>query len=459
MRIVFLGAAKTVTGSMFLLETASGNILVDCGFFQGLRQKSKEMNRNLPSKVFDADAMVLTHAHIDHSGSTPTLVKRGFDGPIFTTPATADLCQHMFRDSARIQQHDAEYLNKKHADDPDWEKIEPLYTERDAIAALKHMVTYHYWRPFEPLPGVRIVLHDAGHVLGSASVLIEAEGQQVLFSGDIGRRNMPILRDPEVPANVDYVVMESTYGDREHGAIESTREELAGIINETAARGGKIIIPSFALERTQEVVLGLNHLRQEGKIEAIPIYVDSPLATNLTHVFKNHPECFDEGALTFQEEYGDPFGFDTLTYTQSVQESIALNTTPGPMVIVSASGMCEAGRIVHHLRNNIEQPQNTIVIVGFQAQHTLGRRLVERRDQVKIFGVPRDLRARVEVLNGFSAHAGRKSLIEFAKLAGPDTKKVFLVHGEEKSQESLAEALRKRNMNVEIPDRGQIETL
>lgn len=459
MRIVFLGAAKTVTGSMFLLETDSGNILVDCGFFQGRRQKSKELNRNLPSKVFDADAMVLTHAHIDHSGSTPTLVKRGYDGPIFTTPATADLCQHMFRDSARIQQHDAEYLNKKHGDDPEWEKIEPLYTEPDAIAALKQMVTYHYWRPFEPLPGVRVVLHDAGHVLGSASVLIEAEGQQVLFSGDIGRRNMPILRDPEVPANVDYVVMESTYGDREHGAIESTRDELARIINETAARGGKVIIPSFALERTQEVVLGLNHLRQEGKIEAIPIYVDSPLATNLTHVFKHHPECFDEGALSFQEEHGDPFGFDTLTYTQSVQDSIALNSTPGPMVIISASGMCEAGRIVHHLRNNIEKPENSIVIVGFQAQHTLGRRLVERREQVKIFGVPRDLRARVEVLSGFSAHAGRKSLIEFAKLAGPDTKKVFLVHGEEKSQESLAEALRKRNMNVEIPDRGQIETL
>ncbi len=459
MRIVFLGAAKTVTGSMFLLETDSGNVLVDCGFFQGRRQKSKELNRDLPSKVFDADLMVLTHAHIDHSGSTPTLVKRGFKGPIYTTPATADLCQHMFRDSARIQQHDAEYLNRKNSDDPDWEKLEPLYTEKDAISALKQMVTYHYWRSFEPLPGVRIVFHDAGHVLGSACVLIEAEGKKVLFSGDIGRRNMPILRDPEVPANVDYVVMESTYGDREHGAIESTRAELARIINETAARGGKVIIPSFALERTQEVVLGLNHLRKDGKIEDIPIYVDSPLATNLTHVFKNHPECYDDGAISFLQEHGDPFGFDTLTYTSSVQESIALNTAKGPMVIISASGMCEAGRIVHHLRNNIESPDNSIVIVGFQAQHTLGRRLVERRDRVKIFGVPRDLRARVEVLNGFSAHAGRASLIKFAKLAGPDHKKVFLVHGEEKSQVSLAEALQKRNMNVVIPSRCQIETL
>jgi len=456
---VFLGAAKTVTGSMFLLETDSGNILIDCGFFQGRRQKSKEMNRDLPSKVFDADAMVLTHAHIDHSGSTPTLVKRGYDGPIFTTPATADLCQHMFRDSARIQQHDAEYLNKKHADDPEWEKIEPLYTEKDAIAALKRMVTYHYWRPFEPFPGVRVVLHDAGHVLGSASVLIEAEGQRVLFSGDIGRRNMPILRDPEVPANADYLVMESTYGDREHGAIESTRDELARVINETAQRGGKVIIPSFALERTQEVVMGLNQLRQDGKIEDIPIYVDSPLATSLTHVFKSHPECYDEGALSFLAEHGDPFGFDTLTYTQSVQDSIALNDAAGPMVIISASGMCEAGRIVHHLRNNIENPANTIVIVGFQAQHTLGRRLVEGREQVKIFGVPRDLRARVEVLNGFSAHAGRTELIEYAKLAGPNTKKVFLVHGEEKAQESLAEALSARNMKVEIPDRCEIATL
>ncbi|MFH2007930.1 MAG: MBL fold metallo-hydrolase [bacterium] len=455
---MFCGAAKTVTGSMYLLETDQGNILVDCGFYQGRRQQSKELNRDLPSKVFDADAMVLTHAHIDHSGSVPTLVKRGFDGPIYTTPATADLCQHMFRDSARIQMHDAEYLNQKNAENPDWEKIEPLYTEKDAIEALSRFVTYHYWRPFEPFPGVRIVLSDAGHVLGSANVLIEAEGKKVLFSGDIGRKNMPILRDPAVPSNVDYVVMESTYGDREHGPIGETQDELARIINETAKKKGKVIIPSFALERTQEIVLGLNNLRHAGKIDAIPIYVDSPLATNLTHVFKNHPECYDENALKFLEEHGDPFGFDSLVYTQSVNESIALNSTPGPMVIISASGMCEAGRIVHHLRNNIESPNNTIVIVGFQAQHTLGRRIVEKREQVKIFGVNRDLRARVEVLSGFSAHAGRSELIEFAKLAGPNHKRVFLVHGEEESQESLAEALRERHMDVVIPSRGQIET-
>jgi metallo-beta-lactamase family protein len=256
---------------------------------------------------------------------------------------------------------------------------------------------------------------------------------------------------------VDALVMESTYGDREHGPIEETRDELAAIINETAAKKGKVIIPSFSLERTQEVVMGLNELRQDGKIGKIPIYVDSPLATNLTHVFKQHPECYDEETLQFMEEHGDPWGFDTLRYTQSVDESIALNTTPGPMVIISASGMCEAGRIVHHLRNNIESPDNTIVIVGFQAQHTLGRRIVEKREQVKIFGVKRDLRARVEVLSGFSAHAGRTSLIKYATLAGPELDKVFLVHGEEDAQISLGEELEKRKMKVVIPSRGQIE--
>lgn len=460
MRIAFLGAAQTVTGSLFRLETEQGSVLVDCGLYQGRRQESTERNRHLPSLAYEADVAILTHAHIDHSGSLPTLVKGGYAGPIFTTPATADLCGHMLRDAAHIQAYDARWLNRKHKDDPHWEPIEPLYDERDALQTLKQFVTYHYWRSFEPLPGVRVVFGDAGHVLGSANVLVEAEGKRILFSGDIGRRNIPILRDPEVPAQADFVVMESTYGDREHGPIEESREALGKIVRETAERGGKVIVPSFALERTQEVVYALHQLLEAGKIPEIPIYVDSPLAVNLTHVFQNHPECFDEDLLEFMAEHGDPWGFDSIRYTRSVEESMALNTASGPMIIISASGMCEAGRILHHLRNHMGNRNNTIVIVGFQAEHTLGRRIAEHRDRVKVFGVPQDLRARVEVLTGFSAHAGRTGLIDFARLAGTKSTRYFLVHGEPEPQESLAAAIRKRlGAEVQVPTRGQIVSL
>ncbi len=458
MRLFFFGAAQTVTGSMFGLETKNGRLLVDCGMFQGRRREARERNSHLPSWAVDADAVLLTHAHIDHSGILPKLVSAGYEGPIYTTPATRDLCVHMLRDSARIQEGDAKYLNKKHEDDPDWEVIEPLYTEQDAVETLKRFATYHYWNSFEPIPGVRVTFYDAGHVLGSASALVEAEGRRILFSGDIGRRHLPILRDPEIPAQVDYLVMESTYGDREHGPIETVHEDLARIINLAVQRKSKVVIPSFALERTQEVVYALSELTTQKKIPPVPVFVDSPLATNLTMVFRNHPECYDYETLDYIEK-GDPFGFDTLRFTESVEESIALNSMSGPMVIISASGMCEAGRVLHHLRNTIEDPKNFVVIVGYQAQHTLGRRIAERRPQVKIFGVMRDLNAQVEVLDGFSAHAGRSALIDYAKLAGPDIRRVFLVHGDPEPQAALAEALAKRNMDVVIPSQGQIETL
>jgi metallo-beta-lactamase family protein len=445
---------------MFLLETEAGNLLVDCGLFQGRRQESFEKNRKLPSPVYRANAACLTHAHIDHSGALPSLVKSGWDGPIFTTPATGDLCGYMLRDAAYIQESDTGWLNRKHRDDPHWVDLEPLYTQADALQALKQLVTYHYWRSFEPMPGMRVVLSDAGHVLGSASVLVEAEGKRVLFSGDIGRRNIPILRDPEVPANADFVVMESTYGDREHAPIEESRHELGRIIRETAARNGKIIIPSFALERTQEVVYAIHRLLQDDLIPDIPIYVDSPLAVNLTQVFRIHPECYDEDVLAWLAEHGDPWGFESVRYTTTKEESMALNTAEGPMVIISASGMCEAGRILHHLRNSIGSRNNTVVIVGFQAEHTLGRRLVERRSQVRIFGVKQEVHARVEVLNGFSAHADRTGLLDFARLAGDDVEQYFLVHGEPPAQQALAEELRRRRGDrVTIPSRGQIVTL
>jgi metallo-beta-lactamase family protein len=454
MKFTFLGAAQTVTGSMHGFETGGGRLLVDCGLFQGRRQESRERNRTLPPWTEKLDAVILTHAHIDHSGNLPTLVKHGYQGPIFCTPATRDLALAMLRDAGRIQESDAAYLNRKHEDDPDWEPLEPLYTERDAIRTLDHLVTYPYWHAFEPLPGVRATFHDAGHVLGSASVVLEAEGQRVLFSGDIGRNHLPILRDPEVPSRVDVLVMESTYGNREHGPIAEVQDELAALINDIVAKRGKLIIPSFALERTQEIVYALHQLVDAKKIPPVPVIVDSPLAVSLTSVFQNHPECFDAETLQFMAGSGDPFGFESLRFVDAVADSIALNTAGGPMVIISASGMCEAGRVLHHLRNGIESSSNTIAIVGFQAQHTLGRRISERRPEVKIFGVSRPLRARVEVLHGFSAHAGRSELLEYARLAGPGIGNVFLVHGEPEAQEALAGTLRSEGLNVTIPAPG-----
>ncbi|MBN2717001.1 MAG: MBL fold metallo-hydrolase [Deltaproteobacteria bacterium] len=456
--LTFLGAAQTVTGSMYLLEVDDYKIIVDCGFFQGRRQESATLNRNIPKTARDADAMILTHAHIDHSGNIPGLVKSGFQGQIHCTATTADLCGHMLRDSARIQEHDAAWLNRKNNDDPDWKPIEPLYTEDDAIAALEKFVPHAYDTPFELNPRIKVHLVDAGHVLGSASVIIDVlvngHSRRVVFSGDIGRRNLPILKDPVPPSHPDFVIMETTYGNREHGPVASMHEQLAKAIEETRQRGGKVIIPSFALERTQEILFALNELCSSGRIKPIPVYLDSPLAINLTEVFRKHRECFDEEAATFSNAHGDPFGFDMLRVVESAKESMALNELSEPAIIISASGMCEGGRIVHHLRNNIENHKNAVVIVGYQAQHTLGRRIVERRRQVPIFGVKRDLNARVYVLNAFSAHADKNELLWWARECGSQVRKFFLVHGDPEQSVAFAEQLDALGMKSEIPRRG-----
>jgi metallo-beta-lactamase family protein len=464
MRLTFLGAAREVTGSMLLLETDTGSLLIDCGFFQGHRDESRRRNRSIPSAAAAADAAIVTHAHIDHSGSVPTLVKSGFGGSIYATPATRDLCACMLRDSARIQEADAAYLNRKYADDPDFHKLEPVYDEEDVLRALGQFVAMPYHHPFQPLAGVTARFLDAGHILGSAEIVLDVNergvARRLVFSGDLGRKGLPIIRDPEYPpAPIDYVVMESTYGDRMHGDIAQMHDELERVIRGAVARGGKIIVPAFAVGRTQELVYALNELKRQGRLPPIRVFVDSPLAINVTEVFKLHSECFDAETRAFLEKHGDVFGFEGIEYVSSREESIALNHLAGPAMIISAAGMAEAGRVLHHLRNNVEDERNTILVVGFMAQHTLGRRLVERRPRVRIWGVERDLRAHVAVLDSFSAHADRGDLLTYAEMCGKDVRRFFLVHGELPAQESLRKAMQQRNLRVDIPSRGEIVEL
>ena len=464
MEIEFLGAAQEVTGSMHLVRTKHGSVLLDCGMFQGRREESRRRNAQLPIAALHADALVLSHAHIDHSGAIPTLVKAGFQGAIHTTPATRDLAGWMLRDAARIQVSDAQYLNRKHLDEPDWQPIVPLYDEEDAIKALAQMSSSPYGRSFPVLPGIRATFLDAGHILGSAEVMLEIEDgartRRVLFSGDLGRRGMSILKDPEYPTlPIDYVLMESTYGNRVHGDIHSMHADLERVVKLTMARGGKLLIPAFSVGRTQEIVYALHYLRSVGRLPEVPVFIDSPLSVHVTEVFKLHPECYDEETRHFIEENGSLFDFTGLKYISAVQDSMKLNDLQGPAIIIASSGMCEAGRILHHLRNHIEDPTTTICIVGFQAMHTLGRRLVEKRSRVKIYGVERDLNARVVVMNAFSAHADKNELRDFARRAGKGAQRVFLVHGEPESQHELAHALTEDKLPVTIPALGDIVDL
>ena len=420
MRIFFAGAARGVTGSQHLLEFNGTRLLLDCGLYQGRRKESNERNRHLPFDPRQVNAMILSHAHIDHSGNIPTLVKQGFRGSIVCTPATRDLCSVMLRDAAHIQ-------------------------EADALKALKQFRSLDYRQPMAVLPGITCTFVDAGHVLGAAIVQLTIDlapdRLRLVFSGDLGRRNMAILRDPEIPEPPDVLILESTYGDRLHSPLAGMETELAAVINRTAGRKGKILVPSFSLERTQEFVYALHRLTLRQAIPPIPIYVDSPLSVRITEIFKLHPECFDEETRAFMRQSGDPFGFENLTYISNVEDSKALNDREGPMIILAASGMCEAGRILHHLRNGIENPRNTILIIGFQAKNTLGRKIVERQPTVRIFGVERSLEAEVVVMDAFSAHADRDDLLDFVGRCRSSLRRVFLVHGEEEQMLPFGERL------------------
>jgi metallo-beta-lactamase family protein len=462
MQLQFWGAARTVTGSMHLLTVNGSRILLDCGLFQGKRQESFDRNRNLPFDVDSIDAMVLSHAHIDHSGNIPTLVKNGFQGNIYATPASRDLCAAMLRDSGHIQEEDAKYVNKKRARKGE-PPVEPLYTVDDATECLKNFVTVGYERPLPVVRGVTLTYRDAGHILGAGIVVLDIEEngnkRRLVFTGDLGRKNAPILRDPQAVENTDYLIIESTYGDRLHDPIETTDGELEEVVADTYHRGGKVIVPSFAVGRTQELVYALHRLTESRDIPQLPIFVDSPLAVNVTEVFRLHPECYDKELHEFiaADNHRDPFGFRRLTYIRSVEASKELNFLREPAVIISASGMCEAGRILHHLKNNIEDPRNTVLIVGWQAPDTLGRRLVERQPVVKIFGEEYDLKARVKTINGFSAHADRAELLDYVRRLGAGRlKSVFVVHGEEASSLALADGLVELgSKQVMVPRRGE----
>jgi metallo-beta-lactamase family protein len=459
MRIQFLGAVRTVTGSMHLLTVNDSRILLDCGLFQGRRQESFERNRNLPFDAGTIDALILSHAHIDHSGSIPSLVKNGFEGNIYTTPASRDLCSAMLRDAGHIQEDDARYISKKRVR-KGLPPVDPLYTVEDATQSLNNFVSVGYDRPLPVAPGVTLTFRDAGHILGSAVTVLDIEEngakKRLLFSGDLGRKGRPILRDPQVVEGVDYLILESTYGDRIHDPIGTTDEELRDVVADTYRRGGKVVVPAFSVGRTQELVYALHRLTESRDLPSLPIFVDSPLSVNVTEIFRLHPECYDKELNQFIAggNHRDPFGFYRLTYIRSVEASKELNFLREPAIIISASGMCEAGRILHHLKNNIEDPRNTVLIVGWQAPHTLGRRLVERQSVVKIFGEEYNLRSRVETINGFSAHADRADLLDYVRQTGVDRmKSAFIVHGEEPSSLALADALRDLGLQQAIVPR------
>lgn len=446
MQIEFAGAAREVTGSCHILRVNGHTVLLDCGMFQGRRSETREKNARLPCPIDEIDAVVLSHAHIDHAGRLPFLTRHGYRRPIYCTAATRDLSAVMLADSAHIQEKDAEFLARRKQ-----EVIEPLYGMRDATTAVDRMVGLPYDSWFDVVPGVRATFTDAGHILGSASVVLECtEGgatKRIVFSGDVGRNGLPIIRDPHPPTGgADVVLLESTYGNRDHASVADAREQLARVITETAARGGKVLVPAFSVGRTQELVYDLHVLTRAGAIPQIPIIVDSPLAIDVTTVFAMHPEMFDQTEDLVQR-VTHLFEFTQVRYTRDASESKALNSQHGPMIIIAASGMVEAGRILHHLAHNAADSRTTILIVGFQAEHTLGRRIVERAPVIRVFGEEIPLRARVEVLNGYSAHGDRTELQRWldavrAGNAGGAAPPVHLVHGEPDAQDAFAAQLR-----------------
>lgn len=449
MDITFCGAAREVTGSCHLVRVGGSTVALDFGMFQGHRSDAHTKNVKMPFDPSELTAVVLSHAHIDHSGRLPMLAKHGYNGPIYATPATRDLCAIMLADSAHIQMKDAEYLKRRNR------PVEPpLYDLRDVSSLMGKMISIPFDRTFDVAPGIRATLVEAGHILGSASVVLDCtEGsttKRLVFSADVGRWGLPIIRDPKPPEGADAVILESTYGNRDHESVEQMPNRLATIIRETAAKGGRILIPAFAVGRTQELLYDLHRLVRANAIPPIPIVVDSPLAIAATSVFAAHPDAYDRSE-DLVNAVDDLFGFDRVEFTRDSEASKALNSRNGAMIVIAASGMAEAGRILHHLAHGAPNPRNTILIVGFQAEHTLGRRIVEKRPMLKIYGEEVPLRARVEVLNGYSAHADRGELRRWVDSVRSHSERPFpvhLVHGEPTAQDAFAENLREHGYSV-----------
>ncbi len=457
--LAFHGAARTVTGSSHLLTVNGTTILLDCGLYQGKRSEAFEINKSFPYNPAEIDALILSHAHIDHTGKVPMLCKHGFDGSIICTHATRDLANIMLLDSAFLQQKDVEFVNKLHVK-KGLPPVEALYDLDDVVDCLQQFQTVGYRRKTAVADGVSVTFYDAGHILGSAIVMLDVrDGERdvsICFTGDLGRPDRPILMDPEFPGDADVLITESTYGGRKHLANEVALDVLENVIKKTVARKGKIIVPAFSVGRTQELVYDLHLLYEQGRLPVIPIYVDSPLSVNATQIFRIHPECMDAEAREAMLTQQNPFNFESLRYVSHVSESKGLNGIHEPIMIISSSGMCEGGRILHHLRNNIENPRNTILITGYNAEHTLGRRLVERHEKVKIFGEEFALKAEVVVLNSLSAHADVTELLNFHRRFNPARLgNVFIVHGDydqqQKLQASMVSELGLRNVLIPAP--------
>ena len=452
MEVTFIGATRTVTGSMHLFEYKKQKFLLECGLYQGHRAEAERINRTFPFKPKDLNCVILSHGHLDHSGNLPSLVKKNFSRQIYCTPATRDVVELLLLDSAHLQENDIAFFNKKQrrAGLP---LKEPLYTVSDAENTLQFFKGINYHNQFNPVTGVTAIFYDAGHILGSAQILIEFDDKRVLFSGDLGRKNMPIINDPEiVNKDIDYLILESTYGSRVHCSFEEMTDELKNIILEGIEKKSKIIIPAFAVERTQVLITMLKNLYKEGILKNIPIFVDSPLATGVTEVFRKHPECFDKETYEkFIKE--EPFDFPALQYIKDIEDSKRLNKENGPLIIISASGMCEGGRVLHHLIHSIEDEKNIIILTGFQAKGTLGRKILDGYKDIFIFDTRFAVRAKVYFMAGLSAHADSNDLMDYVKsIKNGRLKKIFLIHGEITEAVALKEKLESLNIAVEIPE-------
>lgn len=461
MKLTIYGAAQTVTGSKYLIEINGQRLLLECGLFQGRREKTYDYNLNFDFNPDSLDAVILSHAHIDHSGNLPNLVKKGYKGHIYATDATRDLADIMLKDSGHIHEYDVKYLNKKRAK-KGLPPVEPLYNILDATRTIPHFRQVAYEQEFEPVKGVTARFLEAGHILGSAAILLDLEENgkktRFWFSGDIGRQDKPLLRDPVLPGDydVDVLMMECTYGDRPHDDIIEAYQEFQQVVQRTIQRRGKVIIPAFSVGRTQTLVYILNELMSSGKLPKVPVFVDSPLAVSASEIYRRHPECYDHETWEFISAYRHPaLDFDALTYTHSVEESKALNDRDDPMIIISASGMVEAGRILHHVKNNIHDERNTILIVSWMAPNTLGRRLAERKREIRIFGESYYRRAQVETINGLSSHAGQGLLMEYARSVAGSAREIILVHGEPPAAEKLKDKLNRDGgmPPIHFPDR------
>lgn len=461
LNITFYGAAQTTTGSMHCVEANGLCILLDCGLYQGHRKEAFERNRRMPVDPRAIDAVILSHAHIDHSGNLPTLARNGFRGKIYCTPATRDLCEIMLRDSAYLQAKDLEIVNRKRAQQGK-NLFEPLYEQPDVDAVMRRFTPEILKRQVDLGNGVRLLFHEAGHILGSALVQLDVEGRagggsrRLLFSGDLGQTGQPILDDCDMPGGADTLLIESTYADRDHPSREDVKGRLKGFIDDILQQRAKLVIPAFSVGRTQQILYYLNRLQAAGRLPSVPIYVDSPLSMKATKIYGRHRECYDEDASEILRQGADPITCAGLKFVQSPDESKALDRSRGPMVIIAASGMCEGGRILHHLKASVTDPRNIILFVGFQAENTLGRRIVELKSPVKIFGDEYEIEARVHTINALSAHADRRGLMRWFDGVKGNLRHVFAVHGEPEKVAAMTELVKEHGFPGAVaPVRGQ----